>query len=111
MFLQKIKEAIFPTQECKEHYTYKAWEHVYWGDRISVVNWNKRRIVGWLDRIPNPGDRIQFQVNSGNVLETVVQSVERCSDPKDMFFATVKDHKILNSLDWLYQNSKPNDYK
>lgn len=73
-----------------------AREHKFWGDRIQWFNWDTRKIVGWLDRIPSIGDEIRFQMQSGKVAQFEVIEIERCRDPQDMFFATLKDIGYLN---------------
>ena len=72
-------------------FVYRAWKHEGWGDRIQWSNYDERRVVGWLQRIPDVGDEIQFKMQSGKVARFGVLKVERAWNVDDMFFADVMD--------------------
>lgn len=73
-----------------EPYTYYARDHKSWGNNIQVLNWPSGKIVGWLKRTPRIGDRIVFDLKSGESATVVITAVEAMRDPADMFFATVE---------------------
>lgn len=72
----------------------KAWEHNGWGNAVQWSDYNELRVVGWLDDLPVENDEIQFKMrrkfDKNVVTRFIVTDVERCGDPRDMFFATVK---------------------
>lgn len=65
-----------------------------WGNRIEFSDWEKRRVVGWKAHIPERGDRLIAELTMG-MAKFRFASVERCSDPPDMFFATLEDEGYL----------------
>lgn len=71
------------------------WEHTTWGNNIEFFDWESRKIVGWLGSKPNKGDEIRSKMQSGKIARFEVKEVENCSNPDDMFFATVKDLDYL----------------
>lgn len=75
---------------------YNAWEHSSWGDHIEIMNWEKGTIWGHLPIKPRKGDIIRFKMQSGNILQTSVKSVEYCSDPTDQFFAEIQPKEYLS---------------
>lgn len=66
-----------------------------WGNRIDFVTQpavidhigHKIRFVGWKDRIPDEGDVLLADMESGNTARFVFTLIEPCYDPRDMFFA------------------------
>jgi hypothetical protein len=64
-----------------------------WGDAIG---WRTRphaadrRVVGWQKRIPEVGDLLHAEMQSGRVGVFRFKSVRRPGDPPDMFFADVE---------------------
>jgi len=65
-----------------------------WGDRIEWMHEMKDdgtgRIVGWKTPAPEPGDFIICPMRSGKTGQFRLMKIERCNDPRDMFFADVK---------------------
>lgn len=72
-------------------YVYEAWKHNSWGNRIGIWDWDAGKLEGHLPRKPRVGDRIRFQMKSGQILETEVTEVKTFIDPPDQFIATVKE--------------------
>lgn len=70
---------------------WKAWEHKGWGDSIGWIDFSRRCISGHLTPKPKVGDEFQTRMDSGKIGRFKIISVEYCSDPNDMFFATVSD--------------------
>lgn len=78
---------------------YRIWEHQFWGNQISIRRVNKNgsfRIVGWLSRRPNHGDKLIYDVESGRKAVGYIVNVEYCRDPRDMFFADVIPYDYYN---------------
>lgn len=65
--------------------------HNTWGDRLGFLDWETRRVVGWITPIPKVGDELRGEMKSGGVGRFRVTKVEPCGDPSDMFFADVED--------------------
>jgi len=61
-----------------------------WGNSIQWQNWERRSIVGWKYRTPETGDILRCQLTRGWA-RFVFTKIDRCMDPKDMFFADVRD--------------------
>lgn len=77
---------------------FKLWEHEGWGNSMFFLTWEKREITGHISPIrPEVGDEIQSRMASGKVARFKVASVNLCSDPSDMFFATVEDVGYLEA--------------
>lgn len=70
---------------------WRMWEHSGWGDSVSFWDFEKRRITGHLTPRPRVGDEVQAKMQSGKIGRFEIQEVDYMLDPKDMFFATVKD--------------------
>lgn len=75
----------------------KVWEHSGWGNSIRWFDWQKRRLVGWLQQIPEVNDEIRTKMKSGSIARFKVVKVEPQQDPPDMFFATVEDVGYLET--------------
>lgn len=58
-----------------------------WGNKIDW--WGTNRVVGWKMPLPEVGDFLLAKMESGQVGRYRFDTVERCGDPKDMFFADV----------------------
>lgn len=71
--------------------TIRMEDHRGWGDRIDWFNFDTRRIEGHLSIIPEVGDHIISRMGSGKNAVFEIIKVDRCYDPRDQFFATVKD--------------------
>jgi len=67
------------------------WEHKSWGDNILWFNWKRRRLVGWMTPIPKVGDEVRCKMRSGKIGRFEIVKVEPQSNPRDMFFADVRD--------------------
>lgn len=72
-------------------YIYQGSYHTGWGDSINWSDYPKRQMVGWLQRRPEKGDEIRMEMKSGKIARYVVLEVEHCSNPDDMWFASVMD--------------------
>lgn len=72
-------------------YVYEAKKHTGWGDAINWSSFEKRRIYGHLQRKPEIGDEIVFDMKTGKQARFAVINVTHESDPPDMFFADVMD--------------------
>jgi hypothetical protein len=62
-----------------------------WGNTIQWFNYDKRRVTGWKQCKPRAGDILESRMESGKTGVFKFVEVEHCSDPHDMFFATVED--------------------
>lgn len=68
-----------------------------WGDRIEWFDQDttltpkkrKLKLNGWKENIPECGDVIDSEMQSGKIGRFVFTQVKRCSDPQDMFFGEV----------------------
>lgn len=72
----------------------KPWRYSLgggWGDAINVIDWEKRKFVGWKPRSPQVGDYLFCKMESGKVGILRFKEVEYMRDPRDMFFATCED--------------------
>lgn len=66
-----------------------------WGDMITLFGeWKQgsstQRVYGFKSRIPRVEDLLRLPMASGKVLLTEFIKIEKCEDPKDMFFADIK---------------------
>ena len=82
LFIKNNSHVVQPTG-----YIYEQWNHSSWGNHISILSWDKRRIYGHMFRIPRVGDEIRFKMESGKIGRFLVVRLEHCSSPSDMFFA------------------------
>ena len=62
-----------------------------WGNSVSFINWDKRKLVGWTTPLPSVGDEVLSAMQSGRVGRFKITSVEPSYDPSDMWFAQVDD--------------------
>ncbi len=72
----------------------KVWvmsEHNGWGDNITWLNWNKRRLCGHTTPHPSVGDELLCPFISGKVGRFKFKTVTPCCDPRDMWFADAED--------------------
>lgn len=75
---------------------YNLEDYTSWGNNMYFLNFDERRIVGWINPFGEPGqprinDEVRTRMESGRVLRFIVVEVEHMSDPRDMFYATVED--------------------
>jgi len=90
---------LFKKKELKEKpYVYVQQEHTGWGDRISWSDWDTGRVNGHLHRIPRVGDKLRQLCESGKIAEFEFIKIERCDDPTDIFFATVKPLSYVDDI-------------
>lgn len=68
----------------------EMWKHKFWGNNVEWLDFDKRRLVGWLEHIPDEGDEIHDRMESGKICRFKITHVKRCHDPYDMFFADVE---------------------
>ncbi len=69
----------------------KLWQHNTWGNSVYFNDWEKRKITGFLRNLPVIGDCIHTKMESGSTAELMIIDIKYTHNPKDMFFATVKD--------------------
>jgi hypothetical protein len=61
-----------------------------WGDRIEWLDKaTLTRIAGWKTVKPQEGDVLTCEMQSGKTAVWLIQTVEHCGNPRDMFFADV----------------------
>ena len=71
--------------------TIRMENHTGWGNGIDWFDFDTRRIGGHLTPLPEVGDQIIARMESGkNGLFEIIK-VDPCYNPRDQFFATVKD--------------------
>lgn len=75
---------------------WKKEEHRGWGDSISWMDWDKRKLMGHTTPLPAVGDELHCQMQSGKVATFRFKKINPCTDPSDMWFATVEDQGYLN---------------
>lgn len=61
-----------------------------WGNSVAWTSVERLRCHGWCEPRPVRGDILKSPMRSGRVGLFVFAHVEYCSDPHDMFFATVE---------------------
>lgn len=95
-FWQREKEYVYQEPIRKEPFTYRMSNG--WGNAISWLSWDTRRVTGHKSVPPMKGDYLIAELGQG---EAVFQftTVERMHDPPDQFFATVKDIGYLKDID------------
>jgi len=84
-------------------YVYEASKHTGWGDSIVWADHDTRRISGHLQRRPQVGDEIVWDMQSGKRARYAVTSVE--------YYDQIPDNK---SMDWkglLADNRKALEYE
>jgi hypothetical protein len=69
---------------------WKAWEHSGWGDSIGWMDYQKGEVHGHTTPLPRAGDELQEKMQSGKTLRFEFIKVRPCTDPSDMWFATVR---------------------
>lgn len=74
----------------------RMWEHVSWGNNVEWFDFRHGQLVGWLTTLPKKKDYVLEKMDSGRIAVFRVVSVEPQPDPKDMFFATLKDLGYLS---------------
>ena len=85
-WLRRLVGKLFPSQ--RKPRTFKTGG--CWGDKIDVIDWGNRKVVGWKYDQPMVGDRLLIEMQSGKTLECEFTDVEYVPDPPDMFWATVR---------------------
>ena len=74
---------------------HKVWDmdkHKGWGNNISWLDWDKRSLYGHTTPLPKVGDEILSPMLSGKKGSFIIAQIRYCTDPSDMWFATVKDN-------------------
>jgi len=71
--------------------TFSLWEHRGWGDSINWQDWEKRSLYGLMTPKPKVRDILRAKMESGKIARFEFTEVREMADPKDMFFATVRD--------------------
>lgn len=74
---------------------WKMWEHNGWGNSIAWFEWKDRKIHGHLTPMIRIGDEVQACMESGKTRRFLVVEVKQMSNPRDQFFAKVKDLDYL----------------
>jgi hypothetical protein len=99
---------LFVKKPKKEAFNYHMQNHQSWGNAIYFSDWDKNRAGGFLDqniirvhghlfRIPEVGDTLtcdchnRIDKSRKITMKFEFIKVDRCNDPKDMFFAKVKN--------------------
>lgn len=89
--LSKILKSVLPSPTSKQKpHRYIMKEHNVWGNSIVWSDWPKMKVHGWLSRIPQKGDLLVAEFQSGKTLEFEFTNVRRAGDPQDLFFSDVK---------------------
>lgn len=70
-------------------------KHCSWGNSIEWFDYARRRITGFLTPLPKVGDKMYAEMKDGRFTVFDVVVVDRFKDPKDQFFATLKDERII----------------
>jgi len=70
---------------------FSLWKHRGWGNSINWQDWEKRSLYGHMTPKPKVGDILRVKMESGRIGLFEFTEVRGCNDPKDMFFAKVKD--------------------
>jgi len=83
-------------REVKENSNHSkiVWDvrnHKGWGNSIQLMDWESRRLVGWTTPLPKAGDELLFPMQSGRIGRFRFKDVNPCTDPSDMWFATMQD--------------------
>lgn len=66
------------------------------GSNLFWMDWEKRRLGGFaIANGPKVGDKLECVMKSGKTAVFEFTKVDWMMDPKDQFFATVKDVKYL----------------
>jgi hypothetical protein len=79
---------------CADYKICSGWGNsIAWSDATEFeTNWNENsvfRVHGWQSKIPKVGQTLLGEFNTTWTKFEFVE-VERCGDPRDMFFAKVK---------------------
>ena len=74
---------------------WNLWEHSGWGNNIDWSDFAIRRLYGLCYGV-RKGDYIRCEMESGDIASFKIVNIEYKSDPRDMFFATVKDVGYVN---------------
>ena len=77
-------------------------QHKYWGNSISVWDWDNKIIDGFNKDIQK-GDMIIIPMQSGKQAVGIVTSIKFENDPDDMFFGKFR---VVDYLDSLLCNKK-----
>lgn len=66
-------------------------EHTKWGDNIYFADWEDRTISGHMTPLPQKGDFVSSEMQSGKVARFEIVKVEYFGSVKDQFWGQVKD--------------------
>ena len=88
--IKKLMAFFNKEKEIPRGKTYNMSDYRGWGNSISWTDWPKLQVHGHLSSIPDIGDVLTCEFKSGNIGEFQFVKVDRCRDPQDMFFASVK---------------------
>ncbi len=64
------------------------------GVRMFFTDWDARRVSGWQRGIL-VGEEVYVKMESGKIAVFEVSEIKYMSDPKDQYFATLKDLRYL----------------
>ena len=78
-------------EKLKNIYTYSMWEHGGWGNSIHWGDYEKRRVVGFLKRLPNKNDILRCKMQSGKIARFRFSEIDYKRYPPDMFAANMED--------------------
>lgn len=65
-------------------------DHQGWGNAIHWSDWPKLNVHGHLAKLPEVGDFLTCDFQSGARHKFKFTEVKPCLDPRDMFFGTVE---------------------
>ena len=89
--LDKLKSLFMRKPLQMTGYVYEQSRHTGWGNSINWSNYDERRLSGHLQRIPEIGDEIRWEMASGKTARYAILKVKRVGDPRDMWFADAID--------------------
>ena len=69
-----------------------------WGNAIHWVDYEKRRVTGHSPTLPQAGDFLDYEMQSGRIGRFKFETVHVCADPRDMFFADMSDVGYVDEL-------------
>ena len=67
-----------------------------WGNRLTMRDWEERKVDGHISPRVSDGDLFGYQMESGKVGVLQLINVDNCLDPRDQFFAEARDVGYLN---------------
>jgi hypothetical protein len=78
---------------------FEMWKYNSWGKSIKWLNFSDRSVYGHSTPVPKEGDKLYCKMQSGKVATFEFIEVEQMSNPRDQFFAKVKDTDYLKEAE------------